>query len=335
MKKLALSLAVSTLAMSASAMDPMPPEAGFSGFLAAGASGGQVESNFLAKILSIDLSNKDIYKYDSPDQTDIIIPSFGYNFGYTFADTKTRIYIGTAVENSLDFSSNTVVAVRHDFDSIGNVELAGLAPGAAKLEVWENPYQLGSNRSSTERTTSGGRITWDKIFGTDLEFIANVRKVDIDDERSGEGLGLTQAQQKLLDREGDVTRIELGYAFNFAKENLMVRPSAAYIDRDLDGNAMAQDGYELGVSLTYDGGKYVWMNRAAYQSLNGDETNPIFNEKNDADVYMLASEIRVPDPFGWENWFTTVGVQWADNRADIDFNKSSVAMFSAHIGRRF
>lgn len=335
MKKLALSLAISTMAMSASAMDALPEEAGFSGFLAAGAAGGSVESNFLAKILGVDLGNEDIYVYDSPDQTDIIIPSFNYNLGYTFANKKTRIYVGTAVEDSLDFSSNTVLAVRHDFDSLGGIELAGLAPGVAKLEVWEDPYQLGSDRSATERTTSGGRLTWDKMFGTGLEFIANVRKVELDHERSGESLGLSAADQKLLDREGDVTRIELGYAFKCMDDNLVVRPSAAYIDRDLDGKAMAQDGYELGVSFAYDAGNYTWLNRAAYQSLDGDQENPIFNEVNDANVYLLASELHVPDPFGWEKWYTTVGVSWAENQADIDFNKSSVAMFSAHIGRRF
>ena len=334
MKKLALSLAISTMAMPALAMDPLPPEAGFSGFLTAGASGGKVESNFLAKVVGVDLGNEDIYYYDSPDQTDIIIPSFGYNLGYTFANKKTRIYVGTAVEDSLDFSTNTVLAVRHDFDSLGGIELAGLAPGVAKLEVWENPYQLGSDRSSTERTTSGGRLTWDKMFGTGLEFIANVRKVDINHERSGQGLGLTQAQQKLLDREGDVTRIELGYDFNYS-DDISVRPSVAYIDRDLDGKAMAQDGYELGVSFAYNAGRYTWLNRAAYQSLDGDKVNPIFNQTNDADIYVLASEVQIPDPFGWEQWFTTVGVSWAENQADIDFNKSSVAMFTAQIGRKF
>ncbi len=334
MKKLALSLAISTVAMSASALDPMPPEAGFSGFLALGAAGGQVESNFLAKVVGVELSNEDIYQYDSPNQTDIIIPSFNYNFGYTFANKKTRAYVGSAVESSIDFSSNTVVALRHDFDSLGSIELAGLAPGVAKLEVYENPYQLGSDRDETERSTSGGRVTWDKMFGTGLEFIANVRKVDLDHERSGEGLGLTAEQQKLLDREGDVSSYELGYMFNCG-DGLSVRPSAAYIDNDLDGNAMAQDGYELGISLAYDAGKYVWMNRVLYQSLDGDEVNPIFNERNDADVYVLASEVRVPDPFGWENWYTTVGVTWADYKADINFNKENVAMFAARIGRRF
>ena len=270
MKKTILSVVISTLAMSASAMDAIPSEAGFSGFLALGAAGGQVESNFLAEVLSIDLSNDDIYQYDSPDNTDIIIPSFNYNLGYTFADKKTRVYLGTAVEDSLDFSTNTVLAVRHDFDSLGGIELAGLAPGLAKVEVWENPYLLGQNRSSTERTTSGGRLTWDKMFGTGLEFIANVRKAELDHERSGQGLGLTQAQQKLLNREGDLTRIELGYTFNFGGDNITVHPSAAYIDRALDGDAMAQDGYELGVSFAYDSGKYVWLNRAVYQSLDGD-----------------------------------------------------------------
>ena len=335
MKKLALSLAISTLAMSASAMDPMPKETGFSGFLALGAAGGSVESNFLAQILSIDLSNEDIYSYDSPDQTDIIIPSFNYNLGYTFGNKKTRIYAGTAVEDSLDFSSNTVLAVRHDFDSLGNIELAGLAPGVAKTEVWENPYLLGQDRSSTERTTSGGRLTWDKIFGSGFEFIANARKVNIDDERSGQNLGLTSYEQGLLDREGDVSRYELGYTAMVSDGKLAVRPSVAYIDRDLDGKAMAQDGYELGISLVYDAGDYTWLNRAVYQDLDGDQENPIFNKTNDAEVYVLASELRIPHPFGWDKWFTTVGFQWADNKADIDFNKSTVTMFSARVGRSF
>ena len=214
------------------------------------------------------------------------------------------------------------------------MELAGLAPGVAKLDVWENPYLLGQNRSSTERTTSGGRFTWDKMFGTGLEFIANVRKVNLDDERSGQGQ-VSASDQKLLDREGDLTRIELGYAIDCCGDDLVVRPSVAYIDRDLDGKAMAQDGFELGISLAYNAGKYTWLNRAAYQSLNGDQENPIFGQKNDAQVYVLASELRIPDPFGWEKWFTTVGFQWAENQADIDFNKSFVTTFAARIGRSF
>ena len=335
MKKLMLSLAISALAMPVSAMGPMPKQDGFSGSLALGAAGGSVESNFLAKVIGVDLSNEDIYVYDSPSQTDIIIPSFSFDLGYTFGNQKTRIYAGNVVEDAIDFSSNTAVAVRHDFDSLGNIELAGLLPGAAQVEVWENPYELGVDRDATERSTSGGRLTWDKMFGTGLEFVASARQVDIDEERSGQNLGLTAAQQDLLDREGDLYRYQLGYAFKCA-DDLSVEPSVAYIDRDLDGGAMAQDGYELGISLVYEAGDYNWVNRVVYQDLDGDQGNPLFNgEVNDANVYALASELNIPNPMGWDQWFATVGFQWAENQADIDFNKSSVALFAARVGRNF
>jgi hypothetical protein len=334
MKKLMLSLAISAVALPVSAMGPMPEQDGFSGSLALGAAGGSVESNFLAKVIGVDLSNEDIYVYDSPSQTDIIIPSFTYDLGYTFNNRKTRVYLGTAVEDAIDFSSNTVLALRHDFDSIGNIELAGLAPGLAEVEVWENPYELGVDREATERSTSGGRLTWDKMFGTGLEFVANIRTVDIDEERSGQNLGLTAAQQDLLDREGDVSRYQLGYEFDVAND-LSVEPSIAYIDRDLDGEAMAQDGYELGISLLYKAADYTWVNRVLYQSLDGDKENPIFNEVNDANVYALASELEIPNPLGFEHWFATAGFQWGENQADIDFNKSSTVLLLGRIGRKF
>lgn len=334
MKKLLLPLAISALAMPALALDPMPKQDGFSGSLALGASGGSVDSNFLAKVIGVDLSNEDIYVYDSPSQTDIIIPSFSFDLGYTFGNQKSRIYLTNVVEDSLEFSSNTALAFRHDFDSLGNIVLAGLAPGAAQTEVWENPYELGVDRDATERATSGGRLTWDQMFGTGLEFVADMRKVDIDEERSGQNLGLTAAEQDLLDREGDISSYTLGYTFN-CSDNVRVQPSVGYIDRDLDGKAMAQDGYELGVDLVYDAGAYTWLNRVVYQSLDGDQENPIFNEVNDANVYRLASELNIPNPMGWNHWFATVGFTWADNQADIDFNKSSVALFTARIGRDF
>jgi len=335
MKKTLLAVTVSTLAMPALPLAPLPQDAGFSGFVALGAAGGRVESNFLAEIASIDLSDDLIYELDSPDDTDIIIPVFTFNVGYTFSDKKTRVYLGTAVESSLDFSTNSVLAVRHDFDSIGNVELAALIPSAVPVEVWENPYATNQKRSSTEYTSSGGRITWDKMFGTGLELIASARKIDVDTERSGQGLGLSASEQNLLDREGDVTRVELGYMFMLGGGEHMLRPSAAYIDRDLDGGAMAQDGYELGLSYAYKTSDFVWMNRAVYQSLDGDKVNPLFNKTNDADVYLLASEVRVPDPFGWDKWTVTAGVQWADNDADIEFNQGSVLMAVGRIARRF
>ncbi|MDG2412865.1 MAG: DUF2860 family protein, partial [Halioglobus sp.] len=115
----------------------------------------------------------------------------------------------------------------------------------------------------------------------------------------------------------------------------VVRPSVAYLDRDLDGDAMAQDGFELGVGMVYSNPSYSWANKAVYQRLDGDKDNPIFLKKNDADVYMFSSEVSIPEPMGWEKWVARIGVVYAQNDASINFNKSKVAMLSANLGRRF
>jgi len=333
MKKTLPALVLSLATGSALALEPMPKEPGFSGYLALGAAGGMVESNFLAEALGVDLSNDKIYQYDSPGETTIILPSAQFSVGYTFSGGKTRVRLANgAVENSIDFSFNGVFGLRHDFDSLGSIELAALLPTPG-VKVWEDPYLLGADRDSTDYDSRGGQLDWDGMFGTGLELIASSRTIDIEHERSGANEGLSAADKDLLDREGDVYRVELGYMFDCG--DMKVRPSAAWIDRDLDGDAMAQDGFEVSLGLIYSGEGYTWRNRIAYQDLDGDKENPLFGETNDAEVYLFASEVQIPEPFGWDKWFTTVGLSWGENQSDIDFNKASSAMFAARLGRSF
>jgi hypothetical protein len=108
------------------------------------------------------------------------------------------------------------------------------------------------------------RATWDKILGSNFESIATFKKKDIGDELSGENLGLSATEEKLLERGGDITVAELGYAFVLGGGKNMIRPSIAYVDYDLDGGAMSQDGYRLGVAHMYNGGDFRWLNRALY-----------------------------------------------------------------------
>ncbi|NQX88847.1 MAG: DUF2860 family protein [Halioglobus sp.] len=334
MKKMLPALALSLATSSALALGPMPKEAGFSGEVQLGAAGGPVKTNFLAEAVTIDLSNDKIYDYTSPTETTIIVPSLQFEVGYTFSGGNTRVRLANgAVENSLDFSFNTLLGLRHDFDSLGNIEIAALLPTPG-VKVWQDPYLLDQKRRSTDRDSTGAHLAWDRIFGSGLEFVGSFRKRDIENERSGNSIGiLSPSQRDLLDRQGDLYRYELGYMVDVGA--IKVRPSVAWIDRDLDGGAMAQDGFEIGIGLLYQGSGYSWLNRVAYQDLDGDRENPIFVGKtNDAEVYVFASELRIPEPFGWDNWFTAVGLAWGENQADIKFNKSSAAIFAARLGRR-
>ena len=108
-----LALAVSALANPALALDPLPKKEGFSGFVGVGATGGQVKSNFLAELMTVELSNRTIYNLGSPYGTNIVLPVFDYNLGYTFDNKKTRVSVRTTTEDMIDFSSNNVLALRH------------------------------------------------------------------------------------------------------------------------------------------------------------------------------------------------------------------------------
>lgn len=331
-------LALSALALPALALDKMPQESGFSGYVNLGAGTGSIESNFLARLSGIDLDLGDdtIDDFGSPDDESITTPAINLNLNYTFSNLKTQLSLGNDLADFLQFDRSTLLAVRHDFDTVGRIQLAFLSSAFPQTEVWADPYLIGEKRKDTERSSSGGRITWDKIFGSDFELKLTSREIEIDDEDSGEGLGLSAAERKLLDREGDNVRAELGYLVNVGNGRHFFRPSIAYIDRDLDGDAMSQDGYEVGLSWLFNASKsFRWANNVAYSSLEGDKKNPIFDEVNDADQIVFASQMFFPGLFGLEKWEPNASFIWGDSDSDIDFNDAAGWMINVGIGRTF
>lgn len=339
MKKTAIALALSTIALPALALNELPQEKGFSGFVNLGASGGSVESNFLAKIsgINVDLSDDTIYNLGQPDDKDIVVPAVAFEFGYLFGNKKTRIALGNDLSDFLQFDRATRLSLRHDFDRIGRLQVAFLNSTGMPTEVYEDPYQTGSSRGTSDFTSTGGRITWDKILNSQFEFKASFKENDVDKERSGEDqkLGLNSAQRQLLERDGDVTRVELGYMFSINNNEHLIRPSVSYIDRDLDGDAMSQDGYEVAISWNWNGDDFRWVNNAFYQSLDGDAVNPIFNDVNDADRYGISSQLFFPGLFGLEKWTPNLTFAWAEADSDIDFNDTSLWIIGAAMFREF
>jgi hypothetical protein len=324
------------LALPALALEPLPEQPGWSGSVNIGAAYGNVESNFLARIagIDVDLGDDTIGGLGGPDDEDIGVPLLAMDVGYTLQNKKTGFFIGNETSDFILFDSSLKLALRHDFDGIGSVELAGLVSSAVETQVWSDPYAVGVSRDDTERSASGGRITWDKIMGSHFEVAATFRNFDIDDERSGEALGLGASERALLDREGDVIRAELGYLADLGGGHVL-RPRAAYIDRDLDGGAMAQEGFEVGVAYTRAAVNYRWVTDLAYSSLDGDTQNPIFGQINNADRVSFASKLFFPGLFGLQNWTPNIGVLYGEEDSDIDFNDTTVWMVTVSMHRRF
>lgn len=316
-------------------------EPGFGGLVNLGYAGGEIETNFLAEIdgPDIELGSESIDSFGSPESESLAMPVANFDIGYTFSGGKTRLSVANDFSDLIEFDRTTRLSLRHDCDSLGGMRLDLLSPAGMATKVYADPYQTNVNRRTTDMETSGVQLTWDTIMGSGFGVEVTAKKRDIDDEFSGDALvangDLTQAQAHQLDRNGDITTVEVGYSYKIDARNT-VRPALAYVDRDLDGDAMAQDGVELTVGHTYQDDSVIWVTKIAYTDLDGDKTNPIFDQKNGATGFAVGSNIAFPGSIGFlGKWTPNLSVNWADQDNDIDFNQFSMWTVGAALSRRF
>jgi hypothetical protein len=337
MKNLIVFLLTSALSITAFALEPLQKKKGFSGFANLGVGGGQVESNFFAKIdgVDIDLGDDTINDLGAPGSKDVVLPALAFELGYTFANGKTRVFLGNDFADYLQFDRSTRFGIRHDFDGLGTMQIAYLNAAALSTEVWSDPYLVGVARDSTKVEVSGARFTWDNILGTKFELKVSATERDLDDERSGESQPLTAEERNLLDRNGDVYRAELGYLYKISDKHIL-RPSIRYVDEDLDGRAMASSGVAIDLSYVYSTPKGTrWVNNATYGEFDGDKDNPLFDKRNDADRYFFSSTLFLRGFFGLENWTPNIGAVWGKLDTDINFNQSNMWLVNVGVLRRF
>ena len=335
MKRTAIAIAMSAVTMPALALSPSVGEPGFSGQINLGLGAGNVESNFLAETIGIDLSDKTLDSLNSNDDEDITMPVAGFDLGWTFSGGNMRVSIGADDRGeALDFDPATKLAFRYDNDRFGNVELAGLG-SRGFTDVWADPYDTTKDRSNSEITSSGGRLTWDKIFSSNFEVMIETREIDLDDEDSGNSIArLTAADRKLLEREGDVNRISLGYVFEL-NDRHSLRPAITYVDHDLDGDAMSRDGVVGKLGYGYRGDSFNLNVVGKYGQFDGDKTNPIFDDVNDIDTYSLGASVQFPGLFGLDKWVPNASAIYAESDSDIDFNDAQVWIVSFAMFRKF
>jgi hypothetical protein len=328
------------ISLPALALPPMG-EPGFDGLVNLGYAGGEIETNFLAEIdgPNIDLGPERIDDFGSPESEGLGMPVANFDIGYVFSGGRTRLSIANDFSDLIEFDRTTRLSLRHDFDSLGQTRLDLLSPAGLATRVYADPYQTGVNRKSTDMETSGVQLTWDGMFGSGFGLEVAVKERDIDDEFSGNALvasgDLAPSQQHLLDRNGDITTAEVSYFYK-VDERHSVRPAVAYVDRDLDGGAMSQDGVVISLAHNYEGQHTIWVNKVSYTDLSGDKTNPIFGNKNGASGFGLASAVSFPgcvDFLG--KWSPTLSVNYADLDNNIEFNDFSMWTVGASLLRRF
>jgi len=337
MRNLSVLLLCGSMISSAYAIDSIPQESGFSGFVNIGAGAANIESNTLAKTLfgSVDLGDNNLDSlYQSPDSETTVIPVVGLEVAYTFASTRTQVFMGNQLEDYLRFDFATRAGIRQEIGKAGVLGL-NLLQSPIATEVWEDPFVTDSGRISTDRTSSGYRLIWDKIFGTELQLRYSAKEVDIDDERSGQAEGLSPEERSLLNRNGDINRFYAEYTFNWSNNQHRLTPSIAYADQDLDGAAVAYDSLSLSVNYIYLVNRWRYVINGSYADNKFNEENPVYGQKADSQRYGGSFTVFYYQPFAWKDWLVNAGIVWFEEDSDINFYDSSAQSLSIGMLRRF
>lgn len=327
MRKFLLTALSLTITCSAQAYDRIGDKDGLSGYVYLGASSNSLESNTLATIGGTDVSDSRIDSLNSsPDSKSFgkIMPAF--ELTYTLANSRTQFFGGTELEDFLTQDGALTAGVRQGIGHLGNVRASLLA--STPVEVWEDPYLVNGKRKETDVTSGGVRLGWEHILETGLDITYTKRKIEIDDENSGDALGLSSAQKSLLNREGDENKLDVRYVWGPAKNHIVI-PTVSYINRDLDGDAMAMDGYQLELNYAYTGfDHWEMVTNFSAGHLESDDTNPIYGKKADLDRYGVSFGATYKEPFGLKNWRARGVVNYGKENSNIDFYDTQIRSIS-------
>jgi len=322
----------------ASALDPIPQESGFSGFIRPGVGYLKYKSNMVASIQGFDLSKEKIGSYyDSPDSETTALVTLPFTLAYTFASSRTQVFFGTDLTDLIRFDMSQQIGVKQGIGNLGILQ-AGFLFSGMPAKVWKDPYLTGQDRDDTKRNSTGARLTWDRIFGSGFQLQYTYRKVDIDSEKSGNSIGsLTSSDRKLLERDSDLHTADLAYRFHFAKSHTLA-PAFIYTYDDRDGKAMRNTAYDFQLTYAYlnPGSPFSFTGNATIGQADYDKKNPIYLKKQDDDHYGIQGTLYYENPWGWSlfgskpmNFF--VGGAFAKTDANIDFYDQEARMASVGV----
>jgi hypothetical protein len=319
----------------ATALEPIPKESGFSGFIRPGIGYIRYKTNMVASFLGFDLSDKKTNSLtDSPDSQSSAIALVPFSLAYTFASTRTQLFLGTDLTDLMRFDLAQQFGVKQEIGKLGVLQ-GGILFTGIPAKVWKDPYVVDQNRNETSRKSNGGRLAWDRIGGSQLQLQYTYRKIDVSSEKSGEFLGLTSSQRRRLKRDGDRHIGEVVYRFRFAKRHTL-NPTFIYSNNDLDGDAMKNDAYDFQLTYGYKGDTFTFTGNASIGWADYDDKNPIYDKKQDDDRYGIQGTLYYKNPWDWRlfgsnpmNFF--VDAAYTNVDANIDFYDQEAIMVTGGV----
>jgi len=311
---------------SAQAINPIPGQPGWSGFVTLGVNSMDVETNTISGIdrFGIDVGKSRIDSLDDePESESLVMPQLNLSIEYTF-EGHTQLFFGNSMEDVVQLDTAAVAGVRQQLEDNSILEFSLVStPLLSPVQVWEDPYVTGRKREETDRTSRGWRLEYDKILGSGFGVQYTSRETELDDEISGTTqLGLSSAQADLLRREGDVNRLVGYYRFKPVGRNLF-ELRIGQRTSDLDGDAMSGDQDEFQLTWAHLGERFVVTTSVFLWQMEYDKTNPVFGKTRDDDTTGIALFVFDKQLFNDKHWWGQASFVTVEQDSNIDFYSSS------------
>ncbi|RQW26582.1 DUF2860 domain-containing protein [Rhodobacteraceae bacterium CH30] len=321
MKKIALaSVALLLTGAASAAINPIPTTNGFSGALSIGVASSDVSSNMYKGD-----DNGRINHLGAPDSHGETDPLLMLDLRYTLADSRTQFVLGNQVHDALRLDYTQQLGVRQEIGNNGIVSAGLVFSGFGSKDVWANPYALGTEREETKRKSTGMRLGWEGILGSNFSADITRRKVELDEERS---------PSSLLNRNGNTTRFNLSYDWEFAPGHFLA-PGIVLGKHDLDGRAMSNDSTGFKLDYGYNTGLYTLTANLYLGEQKYDAINPLFGKKADSSDFVIGANLLRHQLFGYKNVSGFVNAAYGKSDSDINFYDAEVKRVGAGVMYKF
>ncbi len=316
------------------AIDNIPKTSGVSGFFLIAPGAFDVESNLIVRAsppLLGDVGNDRIQSiFESPSSQSAASLLLAGELSYTFASTRTQLFLGNRLEDLLRIDVSFGLGVRQELPD-KSILAASILGTPTDLKVWSDPYVEGVDRVKTSRDSPGARLRWGRILKTGLEFTLNYHTYRHDDERSGDWLigqgRLDPTQQSLLDRNGNIWNVQFLYRIKSGSH--VFEPSFRFTESDLDGAAMANNGPSVKLTYLYITPKLVLDGNLLYHNYDAKDVHPVYGEVLDAKRWGVTLT-AIWDLFKAQRLRAMVSAEHLHEDANIDFFDSRVS--AVHVG---
>jgi len=253
---------------------------------------------------------------------------------YTIVPRRFSLHAGTPRSALTEGELSLEIGASYRLDGIGTLSAGVIPVTFVGNEVWADPFVAGLRREATDVSRRGLRLGLSGIGGTGLSVDYRLFRRDVDEERSGQALGLSAIDQARLERDSTEHRFDLSYRLPVS-EGFSLTPAVQY--RRLDADGAANRGWLLRPQLTAS-----WRRDRLRLSLTGyygvdryDERQPVYAEYRDASQMGVVAGVSYAEPFGWSNWSVDAWGVWSESDSDIRFYDQQTSVFAVGLGYRF